>query len=66
MTARYLSEIAHSEPAAATGGQILFSTQQGGIIQRDYAAPMKAGSPPNRPLHLLSIVSSFEQPRREE
>jgi hypothetical protein len=32
----------------------------------NYAAPVKAESPPHRLLHLLSIVSSFEQPRREE
>jgi len=62
MTARRLSKIAHSEPAA---GQILFSTQQGRILN-NYAAPVKAASPPHRLLHLLSIVSSFEQPRHKE
>jgi hypothetical protein len=65
MTARRLSKIAHSEPAAATAGQILFSTQHGRILN-NYAAPVKAESPPHRLLHLLSIVSSFEQPRHKE
>jgi hypothetical protein len=41
MTARRLSKIAHTEPAAATAGQILFPTQQGRILN-NYAAPVKA------------------------